>query len=141
RFPAWSWETAGTWWERRLTRLASTMDAFRLDHVLGFFRSWEIPDHADDARLGTFHPCLPLTADELAGLELTHAELTTPLIDDAVLADRFGGHADLIRSVCLTPDGDLVPAFTTQRGVQAAVAAGVVPAATEQPLLDLVADV
>lgn len=89
RFPAWDWDHATAWWRRRLEGLDA--DVFRLDHVLGFFRTWEIPSDADDARLGGFHPCLPLGADDLPGFDPD--ALATPEGDDStdVLLVRVEG--------------------------------------------------
>ena len=31
------------WWQRRLKHMAQYFSAYRIDHILGFFRIWEIP--------------------------------------------------------------------------------------------------
>ena len=49
----------------RLNRLSQYFDALRIDHVLGYFRIWEIPVEAVDGVLGHFSPALPLTVDEI----------------------------------------------------------------------------
>ena len=57
-FPTYNWdkmaETNFTWWQQRLTVMREYFDAYRLDHILGFFRIWEIPNHSVRALLGQF---------------------------------------------------------------------------------------
>lgn len=68
-FPTYNWEAMATdgytWWRRRLRHMARYFDAFRIDHVLGFFRIWEIPTDQIYGLLGHFRPALPLTAAEI----------------------------------------------------------------------------
>lgn len=35
--------------------------AYRIDHILGFFRIWELPDHAMTGLIGKFRPSIPLS--------------------------------------------------------------------------------
>ena len=68
-FPLYNWESMATdhysWWKKRLHHLHRFFDAVRMDHVIGFFRIWAIPDEASHALLGRFYPALPLTGEEL----------------------------------------------------------------------------
>ncbi len=68
-FPTYNWDKmAGdgfAWWKRRLGHMEQYFDAFRIDHILGFFRIWEIPRDAGSGLLGHFLPALPLSAEEL----------------------------------------------------------------------------
>lgn len=68
-FPTYNWdkmaETNFAWWQQRLTVMREYFDAYRLDHILGFFRIWEIPNHSIRALLGQFSPALGLTVDEI----------------------------------------------------------------------------
>jgi len=66
-FPAYDWEQPGTgpWWTRRIQHAAQYYHAFRIDHVLGFFRLWEIPRVWKTGMLGAFRPGLPLTRESL----------------------------------------------------------------------------
>ena len=45
--------------------MAQYFDAYRIDHILGFFRIWEVPRNASSALLGHFKPALPLTVNEI----------------------------------------------------------------------------
>ena len=70
-FPSYNWEAMAkdgyAWWQRRLQVMARYFDAYRIDHILGFFRIWEIPKTAKSGLLGHFSPALPLSAKEIEG--------------------------------------------------------------------------
>lgn len=46
-FPTYDWSAMSAdgfaWWRSRLSHLAQYFTAYRIDHVLGFFRIWEVP--------------------------------------------------------------------------------------------------
>lgn len=69
RFPTYNWERMAqddyAWWRGRLGHLARYFDALRIDHILGFFRIWEIPGHSVEGLLGHFAPALPLSQAEI----------------------------------------------------------------------------
>ncbi len=73
-FPTYNWDEmlrdGCQWWERRFRNMARYFDAYRIDHVLGFFRIWEIPMPFKSGLLGQFSPALALSAGEIlrAGL-------------------------------------------------------------------------
>ena len=68
-FPTYNWDEmlrdGCLWWERRFRNMAKYFDAYRIDHVLGFFRIWEIPVPVKSGLLGQFSPALALTRDEI----------------------------------------------------------------------------
>ncbi len=68
-FPTYNWERMAedgfAWWRARLGQMARYFDAFRIDHILGFFRIWEIPADVSSGLLGHFSPALPLTPEEM----------------------------------------------------------------------------
>ena len=68
-FPSYNWEAMAkdgyAWWQRRLQVMARYFDAYRIDHILGFFRIWEIPKTAKSGLLGHFSPALPLSEEEI----------------------------------------------------------------------------
>ncbi len=68
-FPSYNWEAMAkdgyAWWQRRLQVMARYFDAYRIDHILGFFRIWEIPKTAKSGLLGHFNPALPLSVEEI----------------------------------------------------------------------------
>ena len=80
------------WWKRRFAQMSNYFDAFRIDHVLGFFRIWSIPAHAVEGILGYFVPAIPVDAGEFAarGIAFDRDRFTQPFITDAVLREIFG---------------------------------------------------
>ncbi len=90
-FPTYNWEQMAkdgySWWRKRLSKMADYFDAYRIDHVLGFFRIWEIPYELIEGSLGYFNPSLPFTVDELRhrGLPFEHGRFCLPYIRGHVL--------------------------------------------------------
>ena len=68
-FPTYNWEKMAedgyAWWKSRLAKMSEYFDAFRIDHILGFFRIWEIPMWTKSGLNGYFNPALPYPAHEL----------------------------------------------------------------------------
>ena len=68
-FPTYNWEEMEkdgyAWWKARMRKMSEYFDAFRIDHILGFFRIWEIPVPYKSGLMGHFSPALPYSEDEL----------------------------------------------------------------------------
>ena len=68
-FPTYNWEEMARdgygWWRKRLAHMSRYFDAYRLDHVLGFFRIWEIPQRQRHGTLGHFRPAMPLSRSDI----------------------------------------------------------------------------
>ena len=68
-FPTYDWDTmladGCSWWVRRFRKMAEFFDAYRIDHVLGFFRIWEIPVPEKSGLMGQFSPALGLSREEI----------------------------------------------------------------------------
>ncbi len=68
-FPTYNWEEMAKdgylWWRRRLGKMGEYFDAYRIDHILGFFRIWEIPVPHKSGLMGHFSPALPYSAEEI----------------------------------------------------------------------------
>ena len=76
------------WWRARMTRLERYFSAMRVDHVLGFFRIWELPAHARVGRMGRFRPSVPIRRHELDARGLWFIDrLCEPHITAATLRD------------------------------------------------------
>ncbi len=124
-FPTYDWEAMARdgygWWRARLRKMAEYFDAYRIDHILGFFRIWEIPSEALHGVLGHFRPALPYSRDELAaeGLLLPDARYTRPQATDAMLRELFGRDTAEVKRRYVV-DGILCPEVATQRRVAAA---------------------
>jgi len=68
-FPTYNWDEmlsdGCSWWVRRFKKMAEYFDAYRIDHVLGFFRIWEIPMPHKSGLMGQFSPALGLSKEEI----------------------------------------------------------------------------
>ena len=68
-FPTYNWDEmlkdGCSWWVRRFRKMAEYFDAYRIDHVLGFFRIWEIPVPYKSGLMGQFSPALGLSREEI----------------------------------------------------------------------------
>lgn len=131
-FPTYNWEEmlkdSCLWWVRRFQNMQKYFDAYRIDHVLGFFRIWEIPRHSVHGLLGQFQPSLGLTAEEIEayGLHFRRGRFTRPYITKEILESIFGEErAQYVRDTFLDPykDGLYLPKaeYDTQRKVEALV--------------------
>lgn len=94
-FPTYNWEEMAKdgylWWRRRLAHMAQYFHAYRIDHILGFFRIWEIPGDCSSGILGRFRPSIPLSRQELESKGIWDFDrLCQPWITDDVLRELFG---------------------------------------------------
>ena len=131
-YPTYNWDEmlkdGCRWWVRRFSNMAKFFDAYRIDHVLGFFRIWEIPVNAVHGLLGQFSPALGMTREEIEayGLHFQEELFTEPFITDWVLDRMFGERADMVRQTYLEPTHDgryrMKEEYNTQRKVEAAFA-------------------
>ncbi len=68
-FPTYNWDEmlkdGCSWWVHRFRKMAEYFDAYRIDHVLGFFRIWEIPVPEKSGLMGQFAPALGLSLEEI----------------------------------------------------------------------------
>ena len=124
-FPTYNWsDKTIDWFRRRLRWMSQYFDAFRIDHVLGFFRIWEIPEDAVFGLLGHFSPALPLTVSEIEyfGLSFKKDLMTRPFINDRVIDRLFGIHAQYVRENFLIPRSyglyDIKAEYDTQKKVR-----------------------
>ena len=125
-FPTYNWSEKSIipWWHRRLKWMSQYFDAFRIDHVLGFFRIWEVPADAIFGILGHFSPALPLTVSEIEyfGLPFRKDFMTRPFINDRVIERLFGIHAQFVKENFLIARSyglyDLKAEYNTQRKVR-----------------------
>lgn len=126
-FPTYNWESEELigWFRKRLKHLSQYFDALRIDHILGFFRIWEIPENAVYGLLGHFSPALPLTVGEIEyfGLPFRKELYTRPFVNDRLIDRLFGIHAQYVRDNFLVRKAynlyDLKEEYDTQRKVSA----------------------
>ena len=133
-FPTYNWEVKGKrlkvrgkrledWLRQRYRWMEQYFDAIRIDHVLGFFRIWEIPGDAVYGLLGHFSPALPLTVGEIEYFGLPFRRVfTRPFINDRILDRIFGMHAQYVRDTFLVAKAyglyELKAEVDTQRKVR-----------------------
>ena len=92
------------WWKNRLIQAARYYAAYRIDHVLGFFRVWSIPADDFTGYLGHFTPCASASRERLHEVGLDNARirwLAEPHIPGAALAERLGDEMDALADRCL----------------------------------------
>ncbi|KAK6127201.1 hypothetical protein DH2020_039044 [Rehmannia glutinosa] len=102
-FPTYNWEEMSKdnygWWRARLTQMAKYFTAYRIDHILGFFRIWELPDHAMTGLCGKFRPSIPLSQEELEREGIwDFNRLSRPYIKQQLLQEKFGASWTIIAS-------------------------------------------
>ncbi len=111
-FPTYNWEVMAqdgyAWWRARMRKMADYFDAYRIDHILGFFRIWQIPLESVHGLLGFFNPALPYSPDEIAryGFAFDPARQARPYICDWFLGELFGDYTDEVKSHYLVYEGD-----------------------------------
>ena len=128
-FPTYNWfemlKDGCQWWNRRFQNMARYFDAYRIDHVLGFFRIWEIPVHSVHGLLGQFAPALAMSREEIEsyGLHFQKDRFTRPFITDWVLDRMFHERAGEVKEKYLDRLDDeryqMKPEVDTQRKVEA----------------------
>ena len=146
-FPTYNWKQMATdglgWWQQRLRHMSAYFDAFRIDHILGFFRIWQIPRDAIQGLMGYFHPAVPVSREELLqrGIDFDEDRFCQPYITTGILEELFGNYAGVMKEQLMKPIAggryQLLPEFNTQRKVLAST----LPEAVKTSLYTLIAEV
>jgi 4-alpha-glucanotransferase len=127
-FPTYNWQRMQqdgfAWWRRRFEQMSNYFDAFRIDHILGFFRIWSIPMHAVEGIMGRFVPAIPVYINEFSekGISFDKHRYCMPYISEEVLNELFGGEAGMVKTEYLELYNgmySLKEAFDTQRKLEA----------------------
>lgn len=127
-FPTYNWEEMSKdgfrWWKERFRKMSEYFDAYRIDHILGFFRIWQIPLSAVHGLLGYFNPALPFSPEELRhsyDFWINPEIQAKPLILEWMLTDFFGEYTEEAKASYLEklPEGrySLRPFVDTQEKV------------------------
>jgi 4-alpha-glucanotransferase len=126
-FPTYNWvrmkEDGFKWWRLRFDQMSNYFDAFRIDHILGFFRIWSIPFDAVEGILGRFAPAIPIDISEFRAnnISFNYDRYCKPFITDEILAPICGKNSDFIKKHFLEPFSDgqyrLRSEFNTQKKV------------------------
>ena len=113
-FPTYNWDEMSLdgfqWWKDRFIKMSEYFDAYRIDHILGFFRIWQIPLTAIHGLLGYFNPALPFSPEELRhdyDFWINPEIQTQPLILEWMLHDFFGEFVNEVKETYLEtlPEG------------------------------------
>ncbi|MDR2816118.1 MAG: 4-alpha-glucanotransferase, partial [Proteiniphilum sp.] len=110
-FPTYNWQMMEkdgyAWWVNRFRKMADYFDAYRIDHILGFFRIWEIPLYAVRGSLGHFRPALPFWVEEInrAGIPFDEERMVKPFIHEHFLPDVFAEHTEEVKNEYLEITG------------------------------------
>jgi 4-alpha-glucanotransferase len=106
-FPTYNWDAMEAdgfaWWKKRLRKMADYFDAYRIDHILGFFRIWEIPGHSVEGLLGYFNPAIPFSREEIeySGLKFNEEKFILASIREQNLQKLFGEYTSEIKQTYL----------------------------------------
>ncbi len=127
-FPTYNWEKMEadgfSWWRNRFEQMSYYFDAFRIDHILGFFRIWSVPIDSVEGIMGHFEPALPVHVHEFhqRNIWFDFNRYTKPFITDQVLQELVGEEAAYFKENFLTADDNgnysLRDEFSTQRKVE-----------------------
>ncbi len=130
-FPTYNWEEMAkdgyAWWRARFAKMAEYFDAYRIDHILGFFRIWEIPLTAIHGLLGHFNPALPYTPAQMwewYGFSFDRS-MSTPAINSWLISHIFGDKAQEVTFKYLVPVDMNLFTFRAEYNTQVKVAAAV----------------
>lgn len=110
-FPTYDWEEMEkdgyAWWRSRFEKLSRYFDAYRIDHILGFFRIWQVPVGHVDGIMGWFDPALPVKVEEFAerGVEFDYDRFCKPFITEHIIKETFGEFANGVGQDFLTDYG------------------------------------
>lgn len=149
--PTYNWDeikrTGFDWWKRRFENMSNYFDTFRIDHILGFFRIWQIPDHQIEGIMGYLSPSIPLHVNEFTekGIWFDYNRFCKPYINDSILWDFFGEEMSWVKANCLQiEDGwilRLKPAYQSQKTIEDMYKDGFISERVKWGLFDLISNV
>jgi len=149
--PTYNWETIERtgfdWWKKRFEQMSNYFDTFRIDHILGFFRIWQIPTNQVEGIMGHLNPSNPIHINEFAekGLWFDYNRYCKPYITDAILFDFFGDEADWVKVNCFQIENGwnfrLKDNCQSQLAVQTMFTEGIISERVKWGLFDLISNV
>lgn len=110
-FPTYNWARLEAdefnWWKNRIKTASQYYSAFRIDHILGFFRIWAVKDREGSAYLGHTEPYASLSRKELNALGFDDSRLrwlSQPHIPTGLIEDITWNHDEAHRFLSLVAD-------------------------------------
>ena len=150
-FPTYNWSVMAqdgfSWWRKRMQMLNRYFDALRIDHILGFFRIWQIPTDQVEGTMGSFNPKLPVSKEELAlcGITGDLSRYTQPFITQPLLKQMFGNDLEDVFDIFFNWGNDgrayFKPSFDTQQKIANFVAQNTQFSRYEKSLFKLISEV
>ncbi|MBB6482365.1 4-alpha-glucanotransferase [Spirochaeta isovalerica] len=112
-FPVYNWTNLKkddySWWRKRLKQAAKFYHAYRIDHVLGFFRIWNIPFHMVTGSMGYFNPSAYISRKDLEDIGFDKGRITwmsRPHVFEHELREKLGAEAESVINICLDRIGN-----------------------------------
>ncbi len=127
-FPTYNWEVMKkdnfNWWKNRFAQMSCYFDAFRIDHILGFFRIWNVPVSQVEGIMGFFTPSIPVHINEFheRNIWFDYDRYCKPFITEHILWDAFRENMLQAKEIFFDADHEsysLKPEFKTQQQVLA----------------------
>jgi len=150
QFPTYNWgkmaKNQFKWWKSRMKHLSQYFDSLRIDHILGFFRIWQIPEQTIEGKTGFFSPALSFTAAELQekNILFDKTRFCQPFINEEVLDVFFGKDKAVVKKIFLEDfkgQYRLKRKFNTQQKVLHFIKENSAYSNLKQGLFDLLANV
>jgi 4-alpha-glucanotransferase len=127
-FPTYNWKAMHAdgfaWWKQRFQHMTNYFDAFRIDHILGFFRIWSIPASEVQGIMGRFVPCIPVHINEFGenGIWFDYDRFCKPFITEEILTEVFAEQAEKVKAEFVTANDkggyDLKEELATQKQIE-----------------------
>ncbi|MFW6214398.1 MAG: 4-alpha-glucanotransferase, partial [Alkalispirochaetaceae bacterium] len=121
-FPIYNWEEMRRrtyrWWRERLRQAEKFYHVFRIDHVLGFFRIWAIPEVHFSGLPGYFYPGAFMREEELSGIGFDKGRirwLEEPHLERFRVHEILGEKSEELMDELFTPiDGEELFTFSAR---------------------------
>lgn len=149
--PTYNWEkikqSGFDWWKKRFAKMSNYFDTFRIDHILGFFRIWQIPLQHVEGIMGHLQPSIPIHINEFhdRGVWFDYNRFCKPYITDTILWDLFGEESSWVKANCLQiEDGwvlRLKPLYLLQQNIETLYLENKISERVKWGLFDLISNV
>ncbi|MCG6552987.1 MAG: 4-alpha-glucanotransferase [Candidatus Magnetominusculus sp. LBB02] len=129
-FPCYNWQVLEKedylWWRQRLKQASKFYHAYRIDHVLGFFRIWGIPEKEKTGILGYSSPAVPIKKADLKKYGFDEERIKTlvhPVFTRSYVTSLFGNASEGVINKYFEPTASGHLAFVSTIEGERAIAA------------------